>query len=248
MINSLFLETLIEFGLSEHESNVYLASLSLGPATIQKIAEGAEIKRTTVYSVVESLKQKGLMLIEVKGLKKLYTAENPEKLDILLEQRQGRLQSLLPQLSAIYNLKGGESFIKYYTGLEAVKNIYETLIKDIKPHQDYLVISDEDQWINLDEKYFRDFTERRAKLNINTRLLLVDTPDAREFKKFEKNFNVKIKLLPPKTKLVTNLVVTPQRVLIHQLIPPIIGIVIENKSVIQMHQESFEIMWNSIPE
>ena len=248
MKNTEFIKVLTDLGLSEHEALVYLASLSLGATTILKIAEAAEIKRTTVYSVVESLKHKGLMRVEIKGLKKLYTAESPEKVEGLIENRKQNFQNLLPEFSALYNLKGGESFIKYYEGLESVKNIYEGLIRDIKPHQDYSIISDQHQWVNLDKKFFLDFTERRAKLNINIRLLLVDNPTAHNFKKYEKNYNERIKFLPSSTKLITNLVVTPQRVLIHQLIPPVLGIVIENKSVVQMHQQMFEIMWNSLPE
>ena len=43
---------LIDLGLTENEAKVYVAALSLGPATILKIAQAAAIKRTTVYFVV----------------------------------------------------------------------------------------------------------------------------------------------------------------------------------------------------
>lgn len=245
MNNKLF-TILTDLGLSDNEAKVYFAMLSLGPSTILKIAQAAEIKRTTAYSVIESLKQKGLANIEVKGFKKLFTAQNPETLDSIIETRKQKLQAAMPEFSSLYNLKGGESFIKYYEGLESVKTIYENLIKDIKPHEDYLIISDQQKWSELDPKYFQNFIERRAKLNINIRLLLTDSPAARGGKKYEKNYNEKIKIFPPDTSLTTNLVVTPQRVLIHQLVLPIIAIVIENKSIIKMHQEFFEIMWDSI--
>ena len=237
---------LVELGLTENEARVYFAALSLGPATVLRIASAAETKRTTVYSVVESLKQKGLMAVEVRGFKKLYTAENPEKLESMLETRRERFRTALPEFAALYNLKGGESFIKYYEGLEAVKSVYEGLIRDVRSHEDYLIISDQQQWMGLDEKYFKNFVERRAKLNINIRLLLQDSESAREAKKFERNYNETIKILPPKTALTTNLVIIPRRIVIHQLIPPVMAIVVENKSVIQLHRELFEIIWNSI--
>lgn len=248
MQNVRLIETLKELGLSENEAKVYFASLSLGPASVLKIAKAAEIKRTTVYSVVESLKQKGLMNLEVKGFKKLYVAQDPEKLETILESKRNKLKNLLPEFAALYNLKGGESFIKYYEGLEAVKSVYEGLIKDIKPHEDYLIVSDQEKWLNADKEYFLEFSKRRAKLPIKIRLLLQDTPGAREFKNYEKIYNFKIKLLPSQTKLNTNLVVIPERAIIHQLTPPIIAIVIENQSVIQMFREMFEIMWKAIPD
>lgn len=237
---------LINLGLTENEANVYLASLSLGPATILKISQAGNIKRTTVYSVIESLKKKGLMRIELKGWKKLYTAENPEKLEFILEEKKNQLASSLPEFMSLYNLKGGESFIKYYEGLQAVKSVYESLLRDIRPHEDYMIVSDQSKWQELDPKYFLKFLERRAKLNINIRLLLQDSEVARKVQKIQATYNEKIKILPKGTSLVTNLVVIPKRVVIHQLTPPIMAMVIENKSIIKMHQQFFEIMWQSI--
>lgn len=247
MASNEFLDVLREIGLDENESQVYLASLSLGPSTVQKIARGAEIKRTTCYSVVGSLEKKGLMHVEARGFKKSYVAERPEKLEAVLELRKERFKKLLPDFTALYNLKGGESFIKYYEGLEAVKNVYELLISDVRPHDDYLVISDTAKWYVLDPKYFDDFRARRAKLNIQIRMLLEDSELSRKDVTLEKQLNYKIKLLPPETNLITNLIITPQRVAIHQLTPPIMAFVIENKSIIQMQQQLFEIIWAGLP-
>ena len=85
MKNNPLLTTLTTLGLTDHEAAVYLAALSLGPATILKIAKAAEIKRTTVYSVIETLKLKGLVSVEVKGFKSLFVAEDPTKLETILE-------------------------------------------------------------------------------------------------------------------------------------------------------------------
>lgn len=69
MKNIKLLETLKDIGLDESEAQVYLTSLSLGPTTVLRIARGGETKRTTVYGIIESLKNKGLMKVELKGLK-----------------------------------------------------------------------------------------------------------------------------------------------------------------------------------
>jgi HTH-type transcriptional regulator, sugar sensing transcriptional regulator len=239
---------LINLGLTDGESRVYLVSLNLGPATILKISRAAEIKRTTVYSIVDSLKQKGLVNVEIKGWKKLFVAENPEKLDSILETRRRELKNNLPQLLAMYNLKGDEGFIKYYEGIEGIKTVYEGLLRDIQARDEYMVIADPELWYDLDQKYFADFIKRRAKLNINIRMLLQDSDIAREHKKFEKNFNDKIKLLPENTAFTANIVITPQKIVFHQLTQPIMALVVENKSIIKTHQEIFELMWKYLPE
>ena len=241
-------EILQKIGLSESESKVYYATLSLGPSTVLRISREAGINRTTVYSIIESLKLQGLMTIEIKGFKKLFVAEDPVKLERVLEERKNIFHNSISEFSALYNLKGGESHLKYHEGLESVKSIYESMIRDIKPHEDYMIISDHEKWMSLDEKFFKKFEEKRAKLNINIRMILQDRESSRNYKKMEKQLNVKIRFLPLGTNLITNFVVIPKRIMIHQLTPPIMAIVIENKSVIQMHTEFFEIMWNSLPE
>jgi len=238
--------TLEEIGLTENEAKVYYAALNLGPTTILKIAKSAELKRTTCYSVIESLKRKGLMNIQIEGFKKKFLAEDPQKLEVMVEAKRKKLHMLLPEFSALYNLEGGEGVIKYYEGLEAIKGVYEGLIRDVKPGDDYLVLSNLDQWINHDREHFMDFLYRRAKLPIKIRMLFMDTPLAHEWKNMEKNFNSKVGILPPGRHLTTNLVITPQRVFIHQVTPPLIGIAIENKSAIRMHKEMYEIIWDSV--
>ena len=236
-----------DLGLNGHEAKVYYACLSLGAATILQIANAAELKRTTVYSIIENLQQKGLINAEFKGLKKKFVAENPEKLETILESKRFELKNTLPELTALYNLKGGESSIKYYEGLNGVKNAYESLLADIGINDFYYVVTDESRWRELDKEYFDDFRERRAKKVRKPILLLSQYSElALEAVKFQNNFNMQVKLLPKERKLTTNMIVTPQKVLIHQLVPPISAIVLENKSIIQMHKEMFEIMWQEL--
>lgn len=243
MSNQKILKILEQIGLSPNESAVYFAALQRGPCSILNLAKASGIKRTTVYTVVDSLKAKGLVHIEIKGFKQLYSALHPEQLESILNEKRNTLNSILPELSAIYNLKGGESFIKYFEGLDAVKSVYEGLIRDVRPKEDYLIISDQHQWYSLDPKYFEDFTRRRALLDINIKLLLVDTTVARDFQKRQKQYNQTVKILPKGTALTTNMVVIPKKVVIHQLVPPIFAMVIENKSIVQLHRELFKILW-----
>ncbi len=242
------LKVLNELGLTEKESKVYLALLSLGEVTVLSISKEAGIKRTTVYSVLESLKQKGLVEVVVRGFKTFYRAINPENLAAIIEERQQKLNRYLPDFLSLYNASAEESYLRYYEGLPAIKSIYEDLLKSVKLGDDYLVISDQEKWYSLDPEYFEDFLRRRSKLNIKIRLLLQDSPMARRYQKMQEFYNETIKLLPAGTKLDTNLVIIPQRVVIHQTVPPIKAIVIDSPIVAKMHKEFFEIMWQFLPD
>ncbi|MCX6712983.1 MAG: hypothetical protein NTY66_02110, partial [Candidatus Vogelbacteria bacterium] len=149
---------------------------------------------------------------------------------------------------SVYNLHSSGSFIKYYEGLEGVKGVYEDLLTSVRSHDDYLIIGDLALWLARDPEYFLDFTKRRAKLNLNIRLLLPDSLEAREYKRLERNFNEQIKILPADFKITTNMVIIPHRVVIDQLTAPLLAMVIENDSVVQMNRELFEMIWRSLPD
>ncbi len=246
MKNQKLLEILKNIGLDESEAQVYLASLSLGPTTILKIARTSNIKRTTVYGVVESLQTKSLMRIDLKGLKQLYVAENPEKLDVMLESRKREFTASLPEFQALHKLQGTESVIKFYTGIKTTQQIYLDTLKEINPHENYLVITNQEAWYELDPKFAMHYIEERAKLNIKTRLLFQDSKVAKEHKNLEKNFNQQVKILPTGNKLVVDTLLLPNKLVISELLPPYKTTVIENQSIIELHREMFEILWNKI--
>ncbi len=249
MKNIKLLETLKGIGLDESEAQVYLTSLSLGPTTVLRIAHGSETKRTTVYGIIESLKNKGLMKVELKGLKQLYIAENPEKLETILDNRKREFSAKLPDFMALYKLEGGESSIKYYTGLKDMKKVYLSTLDDVKRGGEYLVITNEEKWFELDPIFWmKEYIEERAKLPCKTRLISQDSKTAQEHEKYQKNYNEQFKIFNKKISLNIDMVLTAHKLIIVDLLPPLTTLVIENKNIIELQKELFEIIWNSLPE
>jgi len=240
------INSLKDLGLTENEAQVYYASLSLGPSTILKIARAADLKRTTVYSVVEALKKIGLITIQFKGIKQLFAAESPDKLESMLETKKQELKNNLPELQSLYNLKGGESLIKYYEGLESVKTVYETILKEVKPKDEYRVISDTEKWMSVDPEYYQNFLERRAKKNIQSKIITKKSPTTLKFNKYSANYKMEQKFMPEKVAMTVNQIILPNKLILHQFIPPVMAIVIENKSIIRAHQETFDLLWQSL--
>ena len=86
------LKSLKQLGLQEKEIKVYLVILKLGSLPAQMIASETDIKRTTVYLVLEKLKKIGLVGEIIEKNKKLFFAEKPEKLLKIARQKKKEIE------------------------------------------------------------------------------------------------------------------------------------------------------------
>lgn len=240
------IELLTSLGLTDNESAVYLSMLSLGPTTVLTISKQTGIRRTTVYPTLDSLKQKGLVKEAIFGFKTKYEAENPHKLEQMLEYKRNDLMHSIPELMSLYNLQGGDSVIKYYEGLEAVKSIYDDLANELRDDDFYYVVSNLDAWKKPDENFFLEYKEKIKKINMDARILSPDCDLIQQFIKYEKNYNHQAAIIPLEEELRTDMMITPHKLVIVQVFNPIVGMVIQNQAIINMQKTMFLMLWNFI--
>ncbi len=239
-------DRLLQFGLSEDQSAVYLAGISLGPTTILKLSKNSGIPRTTIYTIINQLVKLGLFKINIIGFKKTYEAENPKRLVLTLEQKAESLKESIPDFLSLYNLKESGSNIRYYEGLHAIQPLYLESLYDIKNNDTLLVISNSKEWMTIDEKYFQSYREKRARLGIQTKILVQESDIVDRMKEFQRNFNEEIRTLPKTTSINVDFFCTPKRVVIFQTKPPYVAIEIENDFIIVLYKNLFETIWNTI--
>lgn len=121
-----------KLNLNSKEAKTYLAILELGETNVQRISDKSDIKRTTTYDVIEDLMKKGLVGKTKLSNKTLYFAETPYK---LIEQQEDNLniaKKALPELMAIANIIDRKPKIKFYEGIEGIKNVYKDTLKHPK--------------------------------------------------------------------------------------------------------------------
>jgi len=80
-------------------------------------------------------------------------------------------------------------------------------------------------WHDLEPEFFDEFVEKRAMLDINVFMVVEHSPWSTHRKGPGKKANERFKLHPKQTTLRTNLVIIPSKVVIHQLVPPIMAMV-----------------------
>ncbi len=239
---------LAELGLSEKEADLYLAAFTLGPSRITELATRARLRRTTAYSVIETLKKKGLMVEHIRGFKKTYSASSPEMLEVLHASKLNLLRQTLPLFETLKSQQAGVKSVVFLEGKEAVKSIYEELLSATKPKDYYYALTDVEKWRDLDPAYCDDFVRRRVKKNLKLHLLFTESVEAQNRRQLAPKLNEQVKFLPTGISLSANLVITPKRLVIHQTSSPVLAVSLENPTFIEIHRVMFEMLWESIKD
>lgn len=124
-------EILMECGLGQKESTIYLYLLKSGAKSIAKIARNTDLYRADVYKTIESLNKKALIHESVIGKRKIYGAEPPEALHKNIERLSEKISSIQDELEIEYT-KGQQNIdLITYRGKEGVKKIFGDVVESL---------------------------------------------------------------------------------------------------------------------
>ena len=158
-------KVLSQLGFSPNEIKVYLAGLEMGQAAAQEIAGKAGLKRTTTYSILANLINRGVVgKTKVRG-KTRFVANPPERLLSVTRELERHIKESLPQLEAIYNKNETKPKITFFEGEHAIQNVYDDTLRE-KPEE--ILEWNTDAYFqspNVDPNYI----DKRIALNIKAR-------------------------------------------------------------------------------
>ncbi len=242
-------ESLIKFGLTDKEARVYLAGLELGKATAQEIAKKSDLPRSTTYSVIESLMAKKLMFpIQERKIKE-YTAENPQKIYNLSTEATRLIKQSLPELNSLYRQSKARPIIIYHEGLSAIKEVYNDILR-MPGLKEYLIIGPEKTWLAMDEKWFSEFKIRRASAKIKTRLILEDSPEARQRQADGMKYLSEVRIVPANRpyQFTGGAYIFSEKVIFQEYKKDLISIEVFSRGIADLQRLLFESLWQSLPE
>lgn len=241
--NAMQLRTLIEqLGYSPHEAAVYLAALELGGSTETEIAEKAKLPRTTAASVIDALHKKGLMSAYLKGRRKIWSAENPERFMSALRDRETLLQTMLPELQSLRHEIGAQTTIRIYSGAEEIKQIMRDIIET--KHHFSAVMSWDDWQRFLGKQFLDDYIETRKRHFLKIRLITPKTKLSLALKERDAKEERITQFLPESVSVNNCTLVYDNKVAlisINSKHPT--GILIEDHDIHQMMSVFFESLW-----
>ncbi len=167
--------------LTDKQGLVYFAALSLGEGSMQDLSRRSGIKRTTIYTFIEALKEKGFLTETKRKKRKIYSAIDPDRLLEIQRFKMAELQSLIPELKAIYNKSSAKPKVTYHEGMDGIKEVYGDMLNDQK---EILAYEDlEHMKKTMPRSFYNYFPAERARRRIPFKSISRNSVIAEEFTK-----------------------------------------------------------------
>ncbi len=142
---------LTSIGLTDTEIQTYIAGLREGPSSPQTLAKFTGISRTTLYSALGTLEQKGMTARSAEGGRTTFTMSPPETVGYKLtesiedlERKRDDFGEILPLFDRILKQESTQTHVALHEGEQAVKTVIDMALfcasrkwKIIAPTQNY---------------------------------------------------------------------------------------------------------------
>jgi sugar-specific transcriptional regulator TrmB len=232
-----------QLGHSPQEAAVYLAALELGGSTATDIAAKARLPRTTVNLIINSLNKKGLMNAYIQRKRKIWAAENPERLMITLKEREAALKLVLPELQSLRHDTGVKPTVRAYSGVEEIRQIMNDILET--KHNVSAILS-WDEWQNLlGKNYMEDFIESRYRQYLRIRILTPKSKAATALKARDGEELRTTQFLPSSIEINNCNFIYANKVAIISLNKKRpVGILIEDQDIHHTMEVLFESLWH----
>ncbi len=246
-----YTKLLKNIGLTTVQSEIidYLLNVDKEKASI--IAKKINRPRGVVYNSLDELLE--LKLINKKDASNqvsTFSLEHPGKLNKLFEQYESELkqkknafESVLPNMISSYNLSHNKPGVRFYEGVEGIKKvIWDTLTSktDIYTFADLEKIDEFIKDINT------AYAKKRDKLSVMKKIIFPDSDYTHQKLPDYQTTNLNIKFIEDISNFSTIVEIYDNKVSFITLSnTKMIGIIIQDHNIYQIHKDLFENIWKN---
>lgn len=245
------IKNLEKLGLSRNEAKVYTTLLQLGRDTVLNISRQADLKRPSVYLLLDDLEARGLVTRTRKGKKTLFKAENPKRLLTNLKIQEELARDTIPSLAAIHNLDPKKPNIKIAEGAQGVRNVYGGIFTYMSSHpgEELLIYGSLKAAAQKFAPEVVDFfSKEMGKSKNKVRELGNDDPETRRyFRKAKRaNANHELRLVRPGTQpFEADNMLYGNTLVILSVDEQIFATIIESAAIANTYRALFELAWRA---
>jgi HTH-type transcriptional regulator, sugar sensing transcriptional regulator len=236
------LSILEDLGLSNAEAKIYVALLELGPSKTGLIIKKTKLQSSTVYHILSSLLEKGLITYTHKGKTKIFQSENPETLNKFLDDKKRRFNELLPELKQKEEGGTKKQEAKVYTGMKGIIASYYDILDTMKKGEEYCFFQVPNESIKEKryQTFFSNYHRKRSDKGIKVKGILSE-PSRKEAKIiYEGTKHVQIRFA--KEIFPTGLVIYKDKVITLDMDEQI-AVTIQSKAIADSYRKFFETKW-----
>ncbi|MDP2642643.1 MAG: helix-turn-helix domain-containing protein [Candidatus Peregrinibacteria bacterium] len=248
-------EYLCQIGFTSNESKVYLELLQVGAQPVSLLAKRLSMNRTSVWSLLKSLEQKGI--VSSYSSKKIlyFVANDPNFLIGYIDRKcrafdyyREKLISVIPRFRGVTDdFVFQKPVVSFFDGLEGVKHIIHDFLNAGCEKRGYISLN-KGFWSDRDfSDSFRDALKRKTSKSF--KIILPNFDEIKKIFNFN-NKNVEVLCLDKTDfgKLFENeMVIYGDKVCILNFDKGAeYGIVIESPKTADMHKMIFDMVWNGI--
>jgi sugar-specific transcriptional regulator TrmB len=226
-------KVLINAGLSEAESLIYITLLRIGTATVKEIAQECGYHRTNIYDVLEQLREKGLVSSYREGKTTRYSAADPENLLAYLKEKEDWLSGVVPDLKKLQGSAAEAVEVEVLKGEEGMKAIFRDILRENKPWYAFGVRGQFREHLPVYAKqWFRDATRQKLKY-----YGIYTTRKDRPF------YYTGVRFVKEEYNSPVATFIYGDKICINIWEPALIAIVIKSKEVAQVYKKHFDLLW-----
>lgn len=250
-----YIAYLVQAGLDKDQATIYECLIKNGQLPAGKISQKTPLKRGLVYKILDDLVETGLVIKHEEPKKvAVFEPAHPLKLKELAEKKEEQaksaqlvLESILNPLVSEFNLVIGKPGVMLFEGLDGIKKVINDTLRS---RTEILSYADIESIIKYLKNVNDEYVESRERLKIKKRGIVLDTPFARNYlANYHKNVTetrlIKFDAPPFQSVMyiydnkISYITISLQRM---------IGVIIEDPNLFQMHRYLFEFTWNSAKE
>jgi sugar-specific transcriptional regulator TrmB len=250
-------EVLEEIGLSEKEASVYLALLEIGSGKVQGLSRKTRLNRTTIYDILESLTQKGLVSRYKKGGATYFNALEPDRLltyldreaeerEKLTKRQKQKISDILPQLVSMQDIyAAGRPKVRFFEGEKGMREAYEDTLTAKETILAYANVQTMHEGL---PDFFPEYYARRARKRIFIRTILPQNELSLERARHNQEEMRDTRFLPDKDDTFSPEVnIYGDKILVASWKEKM-AIIIESKELADLQRLTFELLWRTLPK
>jgi len=242
------IKTILEkIGLNPTESDLYVKSLELGPASAIELGKEVGISRQMVYQVTSDLIAKGLVKEITIGKKRYFASVSPEVLVDIAERTKQQVSDLVPVLKSRLSYEKAIPEVTIYDNPLAMREWYRKVLSEARKGDEMLIWSSGKNWFQLDAEFYQKYLDRKIKMGIVEKVLKPDKPELREQYADMQRKNAEWKFYDGGWNENTEKIVWRDEVSLLTIKGNFTNlIVIKSADLAQLERFDFERIWNSL--